>query len=225
MEPASATQNAQLLRLLVLGVGLRALLHQRGLFVLHASVVEVNGQGIAFMGDHGVGKSTIAGACLDGGLRIVTDDIAAIDLSGSVPLVHPGAPQLKLYPIVATTLRSQPDALVPLKAGNDKLGWRKPSGWANTPVPLARVYDLVPSRTSKVHRLEGQKALIALLRNSCGGELGLVHNRDTATLHFNQCADIMRKIPISALSVKRELESLNDAIAMVKDDTISGARH
>lgn len=227
VEPAGTTHNRRLLRLLVLGVALRALLHQRGLLVLHASVVVVNGQGIAFMGDHGVGKSTIAAACLDHGLRIVTDDIAAIDLSGSVPLVYPGASQLKLYPIVTETMRSQPDALVRLAARNDKLGWRKPSGWVNAPVPLARVYDLVPvvpGSTNQVRRLEGHEALIALLRNSYGGQLGLVHDRRTAALHFYQCAQVAQWTPISTLLVRRHLETLSDAIGVVKDDSAGSTR-
>lgn len=219
VEPAVSARNARSLRLLILGVALRALLHQRRLLVLHASVVAVNGQGVAFMGDHGVGKSTIAAACLEDGLGMVTDDIAAIDLSGPVPLVYPGAPQLKLYPIVATMMRSRPDALVPLAADSDKLGWRKPSGWLSAPVPLARVYDLVPGSTSEVHRLEGHGALIALLRNSYGGQLGLVHDHLTAALHFDQCAHVTQRMPISTLSVRRDLESLSDAIGLVKDDS------
>lgn len=224
VEPADSTHNARSLRLLVLGVALRALLHQRGLLVLHASVVAVDGQGVAFMGNHGVGKSTIAAACLDHGLGIVTDDIAAIDLSGLVPLVYPGTPQLKLYPIVATMMRSQPDALVRLATGVDKLGWRKPSGWVSAPVPLTHVYDLVPGPTSEVRRLKGPEALIALLRNSYGGQLGLVHDRRTAALHFYQCAHLTRRMPISTLSVKRHLETLGDAISLVKDDLAASMR-
>jgi hypothetical protein len=224
VEPAGSARNARSLRLLVLGVALRALLHQRTLLVLHASVVAVNGQGVAFMGEHGVGKSTIAAACLEDGLRVVTDDIAAVDLSGSVPLVHPGATQLKLYPIVATMMRSRPDALVPLAADSDKLGWRKPSAWLNAPVPLARVYELVPGSTSEVHRLEGHEALIALLRNSYGGQLGLVHDCPTAALHFGQCAHVEQRVPVSTLSVRRDLESLSDAIGVVKDDSANPAR-
>jgi hypothetical protein len=219
VEPAGRAGNARSLRLLVLGVALRALLHQRELLVLHASVAAVDGKGVAFMGDHGVGKSTIAAACLDDGLRVVTDDIAAIDLSGPDPLVHPGAPQLKLHPSAAAMMRSRPDALVPLASRNDKLAWRKPSAWRSAPVPLARVYELVPSSTSELRRLEGHDALIALLRNSNGGGLGLVHDRHSAALHFEQCAHVARRIPIGALSVRRDLASLGDAIGVVKDDS------
>lgn len=225
VQPAGSTHNARLLRLLVLGVALRALLHQRSLLVLHASVVAINGQGVAFMGDHCVGKSTFAAACLDHGLRIITDDIAAIDLSGPVPLVHPGAPQLKLYPIVVSTLRSQPDAVVRLAADNDKLGWRKPSSWLNAPVPLGRVYNLVPSAVSEICRLEDHEGLIALLRHSYGGELGLVHDRSTAALHFHQCAHVAQRLPIGTLLVKREdLGSLDDAVAIVKNDVAGPTR-
>jgi hypothetical protein len=225
VEPASSARNLRSLRLLILGVALRALLHQRRLLVLHASVVAVDGKGVAFMGDHGFGKSTIAAACVDHGLRVVTDDIAAIDLSGPVPLVHPGARQLKLFPTVTTMMRRRPNALVPLAPDTHKLAWRKPSVWRNAPAPLARVYDLVPSSTtSEVHCLEGHEAFIALLRNSYGGQLGLVHDRLTAALHFDQCAHLAQQVPIRILSVRRDLESLHDTIGVVKGDSPSPAQ-
>jgi ABC-type glutathione transport system ATPase component len=54
--------DARTLRLSLLGPALALVLHQRGRFVLHASTVAVAGSAIAFLGEKGWGKSTIAAA-------------------------------------------------------------------------------------------------------------------------------------------------------------------
>src|SRR3984957_11299012 len=70
IDPADPRADERLLRYAVLGPALRALLHQRGLLVLHASVVVIGGRGVAFVGDNGAGKSTVAAASLSYGQRV-----------------------------------------------------------------------------------------------------------------------------------------------------------
>ncbi len=52
----------RLVRLFLLGPALALLLHQRKFLVLHASAVKIDGQAIAFVGEKGMGKSTMAAA-------------------------------------------------------------------------------------------------------------------------------------------------------------------
>ena len=51
----------------------------RGLFVLHASSVNMNGSAIAFSGFKGYGKSTTAMAFYNQGYSVVADDYIIID--------------------------------------------------------------------------------------------------------------------------------------------------
>ena len=65
-------------RLLILGAAMGVLLYQRGLTVLHASAVAIDGGVVAFLGEKGAGKSAIAAALYARGHRFITDDLLAV---------------------------------------------------------------------------------------------------------------------------------------------------
>ena len=74
------------------------LLHQRGLVVLHASGVELNGRAALFLGASGAGKSTLAAALAQRGYRLVTDDFCVISLDADGgPFVNPDGRLPKLW--------------------------------------------------------------------------------------------------------------------------------
>jgi hypothetical protein len=83
-----------ILHLYIQGMMLASALHQRGLFVLRASVVAIEGRAVAFMGPVGIGKSTFAAAFRALGHKIVADDNAALEFVGASPRVLPAFPSL-----------------------------------------------------------------------------------------------------------------------------------
>jgi hypothetical protein len=87
-------------RLFLLGAVMAAVLHQRGLLLLHASALKVDGKAVIFMGEKGRGKSTLAASIQqDRNHEMLADDIVAVDFSGSSEgVVLPGFPQFKLWP-------------------------------------------------------------------------------------------------------------------------------
>jgi hypothetical protein len=96
VEPAPEHDPLQL-RVFLFGSVLGAIMHQRGIFPLHASAVERNGIAYAFTGDSGAGKSTLASACLKNGYRLLCDDVCAITKSSNrTLLVQPSYPLVKL---------------------------------------------------------------------------------------------------------------------------------
>jgi hypothetical protein len=98
VDPCAEVEE-RLLRRPLLGVVLGALLCQRGKLVLHGSTVSANGSAIVFLGSKGAGKSTMAAAFYAQGYRLVTDDVAALDVDGQAdPMVLPAFPQLNLWP-------------------------------------------------------------------------------------------------------------------------------
>ena len=82
------------IRVFILGSCMGALLMQRKLFLLHGNAVKINNHCISFVGDTGVGKSTLSGAFLKRGYSILADDVCAIDELGNVV---PSFPQIKLW--------------------------------------------------------------------------------------------------------------------------------
>ena len=77
VDPAKEA-DPKLLRLVITGIALGVLLHQRGFLTLHSSGVEIGGGAVLFIGEKGYGKSTTAAALNYAGYRIITDDVAAI---------------------------------------------------------------------------------------------------------------------------------------------------
>lgn len=68
----------------------------RGLEVLHASAVEVDGKAVAFVARSGSGKTSVALNLVLRGATFLADDVAALSLLGGRPWIHSGAPLTNL---------------------------------------------------------------------------------------------------------------------------------
>lgn len=96
IEPFNNKEQTAL-RLFLLGSVFGALLHQRNIFPLHASVIHKKDITIAFTGNQGAGKSTMATAGLRACYSLLTDDICPLKTSpNKKPYVLPGYPLVKL---------------------------------------------------------------------------------------------------------------------------------
>ncbi len=75
-----------------LGPVMGFLLRKRHVTSLHASCVEICGQGVAFSGDAGFGKSTTAAALALRGYPVLSEDIVPLKTSGRRHSCRPGIP-------------------------------------------------------------------------------------------------------------------------------------
>src|SRR5581483_1418909 len=153
-------------RLYVQGMLLAMILHQRGMCVLHASVVELDGQAIAIMGHVGAGKSSVAGALYAAGHRVLSDDNAAIQISDGLPSVIPAYPFVKLFPAVASMLGFHNGSLRQLHASQSKMAGSVRNGFTTTPSRLSRIYILGRDHEPVVRRLSTLAATVELIRNA-----------------------------------------------------------
>ncbi|MGI8457567.1 MAG: hypothetical protein ACR2LI_05595 [Propionibacteriaceae bacterium] len=72
------------------------ILGRQGHTVLHASAVDLGPGAVAFIGQSGMGKSTMATLmCADGG-RLITDDVLRIDYVGEKPIARLGVSEVRL---------------------------------------------------------------------------------------------------------------------------------
>src|SRR5262249_28721940 len=94
---------------------------QRNLLTLHASAVAFGDRVVAFMGDQGAGKSTLAAHCMQAGAKWVADDLLRVEHSDNGPRrAYPGMPLLKLWRQTLEGMGRDPNELAPAWWRDDK---------------------------------------------------------------------------------------------------------
>lgn len=190
----------RVLRLSILGPALALLLHQRGFLVLHSSVVARAGDAVAFLGDSGWGKSTIAAALHAKGYDLVADDVGAITIGPDGPHVLPGYPQVKLWPDAAALLGETPENLPLLHPRFDKRGWPAARGFSSEPRRLVRTYVIAPGSAPAIERLEPREACFEVMSHWYGHRFGAgLLNAGSAAVHLRQCVGLAGRAPMHRL--------------------------
>ena len=131
------------------------ILFQRGLFLLHASSVQVGNEGWCFMGTPGAGKSTTAAAFIKAGCKLLSDDLTAIGFNANgLAYIIPAYPQLKIWDKTVNGLDYQKSELQPVSEGVNKFSYQPKAGFTHEPVPLKEVFFL--------HKARNKKSLVSL---------------------------------------------------------------
>ncbi len=203
--------EASWLRQFLLGPVLGVLLHQRGLFVLHASAVGVNGHAFVIVGWKGQGKSTTAAGLHQRGHELLADDIVAIDMTDpQEPHVLPGISQLKLWPDTVAALRIDPNNLSLLNSRIQKRAQRISSGSVPSPRPLAGLYVLGQAEEHAIERFPLAEAFSATIQHAYAARF--IGKAGIPSWHFYQCVALTRAIPINHFKRKFSLALLPEAL-------------
>ena len=209
------------IRLFLLGSCWGIANYQRGNFPLHAGVVRArddsnDGAGcIAFCGASGAGKSSLVAQLLGHGYELWSDDLSICRLDGA-PAVWPSTRRLKLWRESLDALGRATDDLERDFLRQEKFHWQiaSPHDLARTPpLPLRAVYLLEWGEAACV-RLRGMEALrgfveAATYRGTLLDEMG------AAASYWEQCAHIVRHVPIFRLSRPRDWTQLDTALRPV----------
>jgi hypothetical protein len=202
--------------LIVLGVALGVLLHQRGLLTLHASAVVVDGGAVAFMGGKGEGKSAVAAAFHARGYGVVADDIVALDVGDTAkPMMLPGFPQLKLWPEVAAQFGDAPETLPRLDPLLEKRARPVARDFPQAPLPLHCAYVLDQGDRPEVEALQPQAAFSELMSHSYA--LRFLGTAGITASHFAKCARLASSVPVRRLKRPPSLETLPAVAQFVEE--------
>jgi hypothetical protein len=206
--------EARRLRLFILSWLLSAVLLQRGRLLLHASAVAMNGRVVAFVGQRGAGKSTLASALYERGSALVADDLLAIDTTPPIPAVDPGFPQCKLLPESIASIGQPPETLPPLHSASAKRVLHAVRGFREHRLPLDRIYVLADGDREWIEPLAPTAAVWELVRHTYVRALIEVSRAWAAHLH--QCADLARRVAVCRLQRRRSLEHLADTVRLIE---------
>lgn len=203
--------DERLIQLYIAGNAMAAVLHQRGMCVLHASSVAVEGAAYAFIGASGQGKSSMAAALVAQQCDLVTDDLVVIDPTDTTLMVPPGYPQIKISEEAAVCLGYDLAALPLAHDGYRERVYRAPQRFASAPVPLAGVYILADGDDVQVDVLPLQRAFALVLEHSYG--LRVFHQTIDTAAHLAAVSRIVREVPFFTLRRPRVLASLPELAA------------
>jgi hypothetical protein len=217
IDPVAGVEE-RLLRLPLLGAVFAVLLHQRKRLVLHASAISIDGGAVLFLGQKGQGKSTTAATLFGRGHQMIADDIVAVSVDAmGQPTVAPAYPQFKLYPEAAACAVGG-GALTKLAEGYQKYGRRITDRFVQHPVPLDRIYVLRTKTETSINLLDPQSALLALMSNSYVARFGKrLLGTEPASLHLQQCARVMRHVPVYNLERPMSLTDLHLVAGLIEE--------
>ena len=132
-----------LLRLYLLGSAFGALLHQRGLLVMHASTIQTARGAVLFVGPSGHGKSTLLAALVQRGYAMLADDVTAVSVEAhSGPVAFGAFPCLRLCADAAARLNYPVEALTRVRSDDAEKYLVPVTRFCANPVPVHAVYNL-----------------------------------------------------------------------------------
>ncbi|MHB9131971.1 MAG: serine kinase [Armatimonadota bacterium] len=201
------------LQAFITGPVLGAILYQRGCLVLHASAVALDGRAIAFIGESGWGKSTLAAHLLASGGQLITDDIVAVQVGDEAHRVFPGVPEIRLLPDAVTAIGKNPEDLPTDMPGSVKRVCAVDG--VTQPLPLARIYLLDSGHQHEISPLASSQTAIELVRHTYG--VSVLRSIDP-TRHFQHCMTLARTVVIRRLRRHLSLDRLPELIELIKDD-------
>ena len=172
-----------------------------GLFPLHASAIEHQGQVYAFSGPAGAGKSTLVAAlgvaALDrAGFAQFCDDTLILDIAGEGPPVClPGHKRLKLWPEGVALAGVEPGELV--AADYPKHYVQPAAGSIGEPLPLAELVFLERGDDPLIAALSGGERIDRLQDDHYTAELWRQATDRSRAERFAMLAALARRIPMS----------------------------
>lgn len=215
VDPSQSTPD-EIVRHVILGPAMHHLLHQRGRFILHASTVDFDGRAVAFLGESGQGKTTMAAACLLAGHRVMSDDVAAIEFVDRDPVVRSGYPAIKLHDSFVE--RFNPPVQDPVRTCDrrDRHFYGLQHDQPTEPIPLERVYFLTDGDHEAIEPVEPARRLALLAMQTYAA--GLLHHPDEADTNFRWCSRLLEDVVVNRLVRRRRFDRLPDIVRLVESD-------
>jgi energy-coupling factor transporter ATP-binding protein EcfA2 len=213
---------------LLLGPGMRCLLHLRGATSLHAGAVTIAGRAVAIVGSKGAGKSTTVAYLARLGHRVSADDVTVLLEAGGLWQVSPGPARMALWPGTLAALgmdwRALPTVLSPGEKRSVQLSFDASPGpfrFESEPRPLAAIYVLGEQDPGlaepAIEQLSAADGLLHLLDHAQGW---MPNDAEARTHGFTRISLLAQRVPIRKVQRPVGLDAVPAlAEAIVADQT------
>jgi hypothetical protein len=214
VQTETDTLTPELLSLFILSEAFGLILHQKGLFLLHASAVKVGERGVVFVGPPGAGKSTIAFSFALSGHTPIADDMVAIRVEPDTELsILPGFSQIKIWPSAADALDFDASSLTRIRAESQKLSVRTLSEPISSETPLSEVYLLQDGDEIDIASPSPAEAFLALVKYfSCPTALLA---GPSLKRHFDLSRIICESVRVLTLKRPRQFAALRHVVSAI----------
>lgn len=194
-------------RQLVLGWALGGIFHQRGLLPLHASALCDGRDCILFCAGSGTGKSTLAAAFLNQGFTYLDDNVALVDCRQGVPVVIPGAPELRLWDDALPNLAFEHRVIGPIRAGVSKLSVEAREKFRDQEAPLRKAFVLrrTADRDVSFTELGGAGKFRSLMEHIFG--IRLVGDPFSRGRLFRLVSELAARVPVTEIRLPAKMPS------------------
>lgn len=197
-------------RLFLLGSAMGLLLHQRGLFPLHANAIALDGHAFAVAGASGAGKSTLAAWFSRQGFDLLGDDVLALRQIGGRFAALPGPPRVRLWRQSLDKFGLGSEGLEQSYTDPEFDKWDLPvatGDMAEEELPLAAIYVLEDGPDIALAPLGGAAAAKALFDHTYRGSY--VDRIGGAAQHWRTVTMLATSIPVIRLERPRDLGRLD----------------
>jgi hypothetical protein len=221
---SDAPVPAETMRHLFLDAVFPLILNLQGHDALHATAVDGPEGCCAFLGNAGIGKSTLAAAFVRRGWTLVCDDCLHFDPGEDGINVVPGYGGLRLWPDSIEAAFNDGGFLRSVHDGRKKrvqVAGMDPMH----PVKLSRVYLLTRSEETgdtriRIQAAPAREAFVELVRHAFRLDVG---DRKMLARQFRSLQRLVEHVPICRLTYPRDFTHLQAVAGAIADDLRSGA--
>ena len=183
-------------------------LSKQGQLVFHASAVESSGYGLAFVGQSGMGKSTLAASFSTNGHRLLTDDVLHLIEVENGYQIQPSDQSVRLWSDSQAELINHKPHLAPLPMYTSKTKFLADDviRFHDKALSLGPIYFLGKSAADiRLKPITGQEAMIALVKH-----MFLLDTIDRQMMkdQFNRISDMVSSLPLYLLAFPRRYDIL-----------------
>jgi len=190
------TETTESVELYLTGSVFGALLYLRGFIPLHGCAVKTSDGVATFMGESGVGKSTLAAAFYQSGYQLFADDVTAVKLQDGRFEVWPSPHRLRLLPETLEWLGIQISGEPEVLSGKFVLDGRR--NFSQTAAKLTGL-NFLQRGSRSVRRLKSTEPMLELMNNLYRPEfveaLGLQEKLFTNLAHLARMPSFHYQVP------------------------------